>query len=558
MHVCGEEVKKQKARADSLFTNIVYRLDYPVGKRSTVRKRMYWLMAFSLVILPLLSLIIDMSTGSRYLLRSTSAHVLFEFFFLILSLLIAYAIWHEYSVSGKQSIFYLSLAFLFLGLNDYLQAFFGKATVLLSLNLFFSVFSGAVFFFLSALSLEKDTWAPPRSSRRIAFFILPVAIFAVVTLILLLHPAVNTTGIATLHSATFILPEESTQSDLFLMSHIITAIVFLLPGFLFLKYFSETDDLIYYMFSLCAFLFFESELFFALYTTWSPGWWCAHITKLFMYLGLGVGIVHALRRVFYEMRASSEKYKNLAHEVTRAYEDLRDTQEKLIETEKMASIGRLAAVISHEIKNPLGAIRNSVGVFRDRMRCSSDNTELFEIIEKEINRLNKMTTDFLEFARPAPLNKSKTNLHRLIEEALSLLFPGGKAGFVDVQTEFDLSMPEFFFDGNAMKQVLWNILTNALQAMTGGGTITLKTAYTATIRNDRQYREVSISISDTGLGMPAETLEKAFQPFFSTKAKGSGLGMSIVQRIIRQHGGNVSISSVPQEGTTVTINLPVE
>ena len=558
MHVCGAEVKKQQARADSLFTNIVYRLDYPAGKRLTARKKLYGFMTLSLVILPLLSLLVDMGAGSRYLLRSTFAHVLFEFFFLILSLLIAYAIWHEYALSGKQSIFYLMLAFLSLGLNDYLQAFFGNATLLLALFLFFSVFSGALFFLLSALSVERDARAPQRSSRRIVILIVPGAIFVVVTLILLLHPAFNTAGIAPLYNSPFVLPDESNQPGLFPMSHIVTAAVFLLPGFLFLKYFSETDDLIHYVFSLCAFFISESELFFALFTTWSLGWWYAHVIKLFVYLGLGVSIIHVLRRAFYEMQASSEKYKNLAQVVTRAYEDLRDAQEKLIETEKMASIGRLAAVISHEIKNPLGAIRNSVGVLKDRAKCSADNTELFEIIEKEINRLNKMTTDFLEFARPAPLDKAKTNLHRLIEEALSLLFPGGKAGFVDVQTDFDLSVPEFYFDGNAMKQVLWNILTNALQAMTGGGTITLKTAYTATIRNDRQYREVSIGISDTGLGMSTETMEKAFQPFFSTKAKGSGLGMSIVQLIIRQHGGNVTISSISQEGTTVTINLPVE
>jgi signal transduction histidine kinase len=245
--------------------------------------------------------------------------------------------------------------------------------------------------------------------------------------------------------------------------------------------------------------------------------------------------------------------------VTRSYEDLRDTQEKLIETEKMASIGRLAAAVSHEIRNPLGAIRNSVGVFRNHMQCSSEDAELFDIIDKEISRLNKLATDFLEFARPAPLNKQKANLHRLIEDALSLLFPDDKArGSIEMEAEFDPDMPEFFVDKDAMNQVLWNILTNAVQAMPGGGTLTLKTAYKVTMLNDWRYKQASIVISDTGWGMTEETLARAFQPFFSTKARGSGIGLSIVQRIVRQHGGNVSITSVIGGGTTVTINLPVE
>jgi signal transduction histidine kinase len=256
---------------------------------------------------------------------------------------------------------------------------------------------------------------------------------------------------------------------------------------------------------------------------------------------------------------SREKFRNLAHEVTRAYEDLRDTQEKLIETEKMASVGRLAAAVSHEIRNPLGAIRNSVGVFKDHMQCSSEDAELFDIIEKEINRLNKLATDFLEFARPAPLNKQKANLHRLIEDALCLLFPDERAcGSIDVETEYDPAMPEFYVDKDAINQVLWNILTNAVQAMSGGGKLTLKTTYNVTMLNDGRYREASIAVSDTGWGMTEETLAKAFQPFFSTKAKGSGIGLSIVQRIVRQHGGNVAIASVIGAGTTVTINLPVE
>lgn len=515
-------------------------------------------MALSLAILPLLSILMDAGAGSRYFLQNTFAHVLLEFFSLIFSFLIAYAIWHEYAVSGKKSTLYLALAFLSLGLNDFLQVFFKSGTILLTFFLFLSVFSGALFFLLSALFLRKPPGTAPRLSSHIVFLSSTCAVFAAVTLLLLSPQASNTVGFWTQSNIPVVLPLEVNQSGLLVMSHIITAIAFLLPGFLFLKYFSATDDFIYYAFSFFAFLFSESELFFAVFTPWSPGWWCSHAVKLFVYLGLGIGIVHALRRSFYELRKSREKYKNLAREVARAYEDLRDTQEKLIETEKMASIGRLAAVISHEIKNPLCAIRNSVGIFRDQMKCSSDDAELFDIIQKEINRLNKIATDFLEFARPAPLNKAKTNLHRLIEETLFLLFPDGKTRSVEVETEFDSSMPEFFFDGNTMTQVLWNILTNAVQAMPSGGKIALRTEYRATMRNDTRYSEASIMISDIGLGMSAETLEKAFQPFFSTKAKGSGLGMSIVQRIIRQHGGNVSISSIPAEGTTVTINLPVE
>jgi signal transduction histidine kinase len=497
--------------------------------------------------------------GREVVIRSGFTHSLFELFFLILAFIIGYAIYHEYAISKKWRNFYLVLAFFSMGLNDFLHVLFENDTVLPDLFHFFSVFSGALFLTLCALSVKNDTGTAPRRVVLAALFGAVLALCASIALSALFFSSSGGVADGVLYK---ISPAPQTSGDrpLFLLAfHTIPAVMLLIPGFLFLKYFRETDDLVYFVFSLLSLLFSESELFLAFFREWSPGWWCSHLIKFDVYSGLGIGIVHVQRRSFYELRASREKFRSLAHEVTRAYEDLRDTQEKLIETEKMASIGRLAAAVSHEIRNPLGAIRNSVGVFRNHMQCSSEDAELFDIIDKEISRLNKLATDFLEFARPAPLNKQKANLHRLIEDALCLLFPDDTArGSIEMEAEFDPVMPEFFVDKDAMNQVLWNILTNAVQAMPGGGTLTLKTAYKVTMLNDWRYREASIVVSDTGWGMTGETLARAFQPFFSTKARGSGIGLSIVQRVVRQHGGNVSMTSVVGEGTTVTINLPVE
>jgi signal transduction histidine kinase len=337
------------------------------------------------------------------------------------------------------------------------------------------------------------------------------------------------------------------------------AIILFLSGFVLLKHFRETDDLVSLALSAAALLFAQNEILYCFSRPWTPGWWSSYFIKLIILTGLCYGIARVLRGSFYKLHKSREHYKNLVNEVTRSYEHLRDTQERLSETEKLASIGRLAATISHEVRNPLGAIKNVVDIFKNQRQCSGQEAELLGIIEKEINRLNKIVTDFLEFSRPARLSKEKADLHAVIDDALVLFRHNGQgASQIAVKKEFDACMPAFYMDRDAMKQVFLNIFINSLQAMTAGGTLTVQTIYEEKLLNDQRYREASVVMTDTGPGMTADTLSKIFQPFFTTKTRGSGLGLCVVQRNIRQHGGTVSIASSPETGTTTTVSLPVE
>jgi signal transduction histidine kinase len=342
--------------------------------------------------------------------------------------------------------------------------------------------------------------------------------------------------------------------------NIISAIFFLASGLFFLKYFKATKDVLFHTFSLSAFLFFESELLFALSRLWDPSWWYWHAIKLIIYVGLVIGLSHGLSRTFNELRESRQKLAGTLGELQHAYAHLRDTQEELLESEKLASIGKLAATVAHEIRNPLGAINNSIGIFKRHSRLAGDDRELMDIVDREIVRLNKIISDFLNFARPSPLEKRPTDLNRLMEETVALFFVdnGGGTPLVRLHKYLDRELPEVPVDRDALGQCLWNVLINSVQAMQEGGTLTVKTRYFVTRRNGASSEEAAIVISDSGPGIPEATALKAFQPFFSTKARGTGLGLSIVQRIVRQHGGEVSLRSVVGKGTQVEITLPLD
>jgi signal transduction histidine kinase len=298
---------------------------------------------------------------------------------------------------------------------------------------------------------------------------------------------------------------------------------------------------------------------FALSNLWDPSWWYWHVIKLIIYIGLIIGLAHGFSRTFYELFESRKKLSRTVDELKLAYDHLKNTQEELLEAEKLASIGKMAATISHEIRNPLGAIKTSVGIFKHHASLSPEDEELLDIIGKEINRLDMTISDFLGYAKPHPLQKSITNLNDLIVETISLLVHNGKASpVIKIKKLFDTYLPGVSADRNAMKQVLWNILVNALQAMPAGGTLTIKTLCTVSAHQDKPRSELSVIIADTGSGMSPETLSKAFQPFFSTKSKGTGLGLAIVERIIKQHGGHISLTSTIGAGTQVRIDIPAE
>jgi signal transduction histidine kinase len=224
----------------------------------------------------------------------------------------------------------------------------------------------------------------------------------------------------------------------------------------------------------------------------------------------------------------------------------------LISSEKLAAVGELAAHVAHGIRNPLGAISNSVGVLRRDLELEGDDRRLLEVVHNESQRLAGMITDFLAYARPRPAQKSPHDLTQTIDDLLLLLSQDERAGDkVDIVRDYDEGLPLVDVDSVQIRDAAWNLLVNAVEAMPDGGRLIVR------IRRNSGASPptVELSIEDRGLGIGLEEQHKVFQPFQTSKADGTGLGLPIVQRIVENHGGTIDFESVPGQGSTFKLTL---
>lgn len=229
--------------------------------------------------------------------------------------------------------------------------------------------------------------------------------------------------------------------------------------------------------------------------------------------------------------------------------DVRVMEETARRQDRLAAVGRLAASIAHEIRNPLAAMRGSIQMLRSELRNESDHTQLMEIILRESDRLNKIVTDYLNYARPRPAEMKEVDVCALIRETFKLLRNSPEISDSHTLQE-DLSDEPLMVKGDAaqLKQVCWNVARNALQAMPDGGEFRVSAERTDADR-------VHISFKDNGCGMTPEQVERLFEPFTSTTG-GTGLGLSIVYQIIRDHSGTINVRSRQGEGTVISVELP--
>jgi two-component system sensor histidine kinase PilS (NtrC family) len=229
---------------------------------------------------------------------------------------------------------------------------------------------------------------------------------------------------------------------------------------------------------------------------------------------------------------------------------VRTLEETSRRQDRLAAIGRMAASIAHEIRNPLAAMRGSIQMLRSEVDSDSSQAELMEIILRESDRLNRIITDFLSYARPRSLIQARVDVGDLLHQTFALLRHSPEIGPNQTVTEELPAAPIFAeADEGQLKQVFWNLARNALQAMPQGGTLR------ATLANNSDNR-LRIEFSDTGRGMSPDQVEHLFEPFSSTTG-GTGLGLSIVYQIIRDHGGTINVRSREGQGTTITVELPL-
>ncbi len=245
----------------------------------------------------------------------------------------------------------------------------------------------------------------------------------------------------------------------------------------------------------------------------------------------------------------------------------KEMEEQMKRVDKMAAVGLLAAGMAHEIRNPLASLSGSIQMLKSELQLDSSQRHLMEITLRESERLNALITDFLLFAQPPQTHRIPVAIEKLLEETIEMYThsPYYQEGIRLIRP--NLHQPvEALIDPNQMKQVFWNLLLNASQAITNGGEIRIKIEKEEDFlrlcfsekKQERGKEWVRISFSDSGKGIDPKEKEKIFEPFYTTKEGGTGLGLSIVHKIIENHHGLITVESQLGKGSTFTVLLPVD
>jgi signal transduction histidine kinase len=268
-----------------------------------------------------------------------------------------------------------------------------------------------------------------------------------------------------------------------------------------------------------------------------------HLTKT-----LAERISGALRQMELEI-SLSRYYKQLETDVEDRTKDLETVQEKLIRSERLAAVGELASGVGHELRNPLNVIRNCAYLLNMSLTEKGDEEALstLEVLDKQIDVANKIVTDLMDFTRIKPPSLHRTDLNSLIKESLSYVTMPEK---IKIKSNLNGNSYHVSIDAEQIGRVFTNIVSNACQSMNGKGELDIETG----TENDCAW----VSFKDTGCGIPEENLGKIFEPLFTTKPKGIGLGLAISKRLVEQNGGKIDVASKVGKGTTFKIELPLE
>jgi len=225
-------------------------------------------------------------------------------------------------------------------------------------------------------------------------------------------------------------------------------------------------------------------------------------------------------------------------------------EEKLNQSERLAHLGSMVATVSHEIKSPLGIIRSTAEILAKRIKkVAPDNEHLARIVIEETNRLNTITMEFLDFARPQEVELKPGNINEVVAKALTFIAPKAAEQGVDIDNELAAAPVQAMHDAQLLYRAILNILVNALQAMNEGGKLRVAT-------RRRPEGGAEIEIADSGKGMSEKKVDHIFKPFFTDKSKGTGLGLSITKNIIDSHNGEITVSSRENLGTTFVVKIP--
>lgn len=225
-------------------------------------------------------------------------------------------------------------------------------------------------------------------------------------------------------------------------------------------------------------------------------------------------------------------------------------KKEIARSQRLASVGRLAAGVAHEVRNPLSSIKGFATYFKERYRDVPEDQQIANIMILEVDRLNRVVSQLLDFARPIKLSKKSIQVNNLVKDSLKMVEPQANEADVRITTELSADTKQAALDPDKINQVLLNLYLNAIESMPSGGGLMIGAAVNAA------KKRVEISISDTGTGINQADLGHVFDPYFTTKASGTGLGLAIVHNILEAHHGEIKIESRIGQGTTVRLSLP--
>ncbi|MBI3193297.1 MAG: hypothetical protein HYZ34_02385 [Ignavibacteriae bacterium] len=242
-------------------------------------------------------------------------------------------------------------------------------------------------------------------------------------------------------------------------------------------------------------------------------------------------------------------FNKLVEKLNTAHEKLYELHEKQLEqADRLATVGEMAASMAHEIKNPIAGVLGAVQIFDSELPADDARKEIFSEMKVQLERVNHAVSDLLSYARPTPPIFEKIHVNEILQRTHSMLSKQIREHRIAVTLNLSEEANHISADKKQIQQVLWNVMLNAVQSIESSGSVTISSA--------REHDTIVCTISDTGKGIAKECLNQVFKPFFTTKHKGTGLGMTITKRIVEQHGGTIELLSEVGKGTTVRIVLP--
>ncbi|HEV3199897.1 MAG TPA: ATP-binding protein [Bryobacteraceae bacterium] len=275
-------------------------------------------------------------------------------------------------------------------------------------------------------------------------------------------------------------------------------------------------------------------------------------TDLTSYLvqGIGLGMVGNLANTLAEeLRIQSAKHRSTAEQLAEANVQIRQAQEAVRRSDRLAALGQLSAGLAHELRNPLGTIKASSEMLNRTVGPENEVArEMAGFIHSEVDRANSLITRFLQFARPLQLQLATADLSHTLDRAIGMV--EREAPAITIYKNYAPEIPPFPIDAELLERVFYNLVLNAAQATAPGGTVTVKTRAAGGM--------AEIAVIDRGVGIHSQHLDSIFNPFFTTKPEGVGLGLAIVSKIVDEHGGKIAVESEPGKGSIFHVLLPME